>query len=232
MTFIQICRRLAQLSSIPGGGPTTTVGQSGELSRVCNWAADALKDVEIRHPRWNFLRKDLQLALSLGAGVPAYTRTQMAATDMRDIDKESMRLYTTSLGVVDEQFIVYWDFDTFRDTYLYGSQTNGRPTVWTIDPQSDSVNFGPIPDSSNYTVRGKYWRRAQILDLENVATDAIVPAFDDEFHMAIVYRALIKYAGYEAAGDAKQTALEEYPLLMRAMERRYLPSLRFGDPLA
>lgn len=224
MTFLEICQELARLASIPGGGPTAVTGQTGELLRVVNWAKQAWLDIEIRHPRWNFLRKDLQFNTVIGQ--QAYTMTQMAALDLRMVDRDSLRTYETAVGVNDEQYIVFWDYNIFRDTYMYAQQTQQRPTVFTSDPANKNLLFGSIPDKI-YTVRGKYWRRAVA-----PTTDAEVPAFPDEYHQLVVYRALMKYAGYEAAGDAKQTALEEYGPLMRALERDQLPQLQFGEPMA
>jgi len=224
MTFLEICQMLAQLSSIPGGGPVSVTSQTGELKRVVDWAKKAWVDVEIRHPRWDFLRKDLQF--NTVAGQQGYTLTQQAATDLRHVDKDSLRCYKTAVGVSDEQYLVFWDYNTFRDVYMFASQSQQRPMVFTQDPANRSMLFGSIPEDI-YTVRGKYWRRAV-----EPTTDAESPAFPAEYHMVIVYRALLKYAGYEAAGDAKQTALEEYGPLMRALERDQLPEMAFGESMA
>lgn len=224
MTFLEICQELARLSSIPGSGPTTVTGQTGELLRVVNWAKNAWTDIELRHPRWNFLRKDLQFNTVIGQ--QAYTMTQMSALDLRMVDRDSLRIYETAVGVSDEQYLTSWDYNIFRDTYMFGSQANQRPTVFATDPANKSTLFGSIPDKI-YTIRGKYWRRALAPTI-----DADVPAYSDEFHQLVVYRALLKYAGYEAAGDAKQTALEEYGPMMRALERDQLPEPQFGEPMA
>jgi hypothetical protein len=110
---------------------------------------------------------------------------------------------------------------------MYALTPTGRPLVFSVDPANKSVLLGPIPDITDYTLRGKYWTKSIVL-----AADADIPACPDEYHMVIVYRALMKYAGYEAASEVKQAAVEEYSHLIRALEHNQLDAVGFGAPLA
>lgn len=225
MNFLELTQQTASLASIPGFGPVTTVGQTGELARVVTWVRNAWLDIERRHQYWNFKRKDLFFTTTLGQ--QNYGLVRMGAADLAEYDGDSLRLYDATVGVSSEQFLVEWDYNVFRDLYQFSQQTPGRPTVFAINPADKDLLLGSIPDSGQYVVRGKYWRQAA-----GPVDNTSVPAFPEAYHDVIVQRALMKYAGYEAAPEVKQTAMEEYRNLMRELERDQLPALSFGESLA
>lgn len=225
MNFLELCEEFCALSSIPRA-PTSVVGNTGELDRVARWIRQSWTDIQLKHTTWKFLMKDLSFTTTTSQG--PYTLAEMGASDLQELDLNTLRCYQTSVGVSSEQFLVYWEYDIFRDTYLYANpMPASRPTVFTVDPADKSVILAPLPSSDGWTVRGKYWRKPVTL-----AADADIPACPDQFHMAIVHRALMKYAGYEAAQEVKQTAVEEYKTLMAALEHDQLDALQFGEPLA
>jgi hypothetical protein len=88
------------------------------------------------------------------------------------------------------------------------------------------LNLGAVPDAV-YTAYGDYYRKAVSL-----AVSADTPAMPSQFHMAIVYRALMKYAGFDAAPEVKQEAIENYKMLMQALERDQLPDVYGPSALA
>lgn len=225
MNFIELCRLVAVQASIPGNFPGTTASISGESARVAQWVRSAWLDIERKHTYWNFKRKDLFFTTT--AGQQNYGLPRMAADDLAELDAESLRLFDASIGVPSEQFLVEWDYNVFRDTYQFAQQTPGRPIVFAVNPADRDLLLGPVPDSGQYVVRGKYWRQAK-----GPEADDSVPAFPEAYHEVISQRALMKYAGYEAAPEVKQTAMEEYRILMRDLERDQLPALRFGEALA
>jgi hypothetical protein len=224
LTFLSLCQETASLAGIPGGGPTSVVDQTGEKARVVSWVRNAYIDVQRRHETWAFLKKDLSFTTTTGGQV--YTLTDMGATDLNLLDVESLRIYQTTLGVADEQFMVEWDYESMRDTYQYGTQTPGRPTCFA-QREDRALVLGPKADATGYTIVGRYWRTPHTL-----MADSDEPLIPNHFRMVIVYRALLKYAGYEAAAEVKTHALEEYGSLMRELERNQLPPLCFGAPLA
>lgn len=224
MNFLQICEELSAACSIPSA-PTTVVAQTGELKRVVGWAKQAWIDIQLRHIYWNFLLTDLSFVTIANQG--SYTPTEMGAADLRELDYESLKIKLTSIGVSDEQRLVMWPYEAYRDTYEFGIQTADRPVLFSVDPKGRNTLLGPKPSSALYTVTGRYWRTPVTL-----ALDDDTPAMPSEFHQLIVHRALMKYAGYEAAPEAKQFALEEYAPMMRALERDQLSAVGFGGPLA
>lgn len=202
---------------------TTTVGQTGVNLRVVNWVKNAWMDLQSLHQDWYFLRQDLAFSSSDNQ---SYTLSVMAATDLRMVDKESLRCYLTADGVANEQHLLWYDWDEFRNTYLFGSRQPGRPIAFSVDPATKTLWLNSIP-GAGYTLSGYYWRNPVVL-----SANADVPAMPSQYHMLIVYRALMKYAGFEAAAEAKAEAVENYRPMLRAMEFDQLPRVRMGGPLA
>ncbi len=225
MNFLEACQRTVELCGIPGTGPTTVVGQTGEYKRVVNWVRQSWIDIQNRYDHWDFMRAALSYQTVVGQG--EYTLAQMNATDLRTLSKtDTLRAYLTATGVGDEQYLVPWDWQSFRDSYLYGLHVNARPVVFSVNPQNKAMNLGEKPDDI-YTIAGVYYRNAVVL-----AADGDIPALPLQFHEIIPYRAMLKYSGYEAAPEVKQEARENYDQLLSDLCEDQLPALVAPDPMA
>jgi len=144
-------------------------------------------------------------------------------TDLGSWIIDSVKLYSV---VTDENLLGYVSWNEFNAYYKLASfrTTTGRPSVFSIDPSKQMV-FWPIPDGV-YTVSGQYRKRP-----DTMALDADTPIFPVEFHMAVVWRALMIYAGYEEAQTVYAHAASEYNKLMAAMRRDQLPAFFWGTTL-
>lgn len=218
MTFLELVARTRELAGIAGTGPTTVVGQTGELLRLVHWVDRSWTDIQNLHKSWNFLIEDLSFTTTAAQG--DYTLTQMGATDMRTLDVDSLRCEVTATGISNRQYMEHWDWKAFRDVYRYTDLTQGRPIRFAVDPKNKSLCLASVPDTSGYTITGRYWSKPVSLTL-----DADVPAIPDEYHMLIVYWALSKYAGFEAAMEVKQEAAENKSRLLAALEADQLPEM-------
>jgi hypothetical protein len=83
-------------------------------------------------------------------------------------------------------------YDEWRNCYARGAQTPNRPQIWAIHPDG-SILLGPSPDKA-YVLNGLYKRAAQQLTL-----DTDVPIIPEEFHNAIVGRALLRMVDSDEA---------------------------------
>src|SRR5688572_4470889 len=91
MNFLQLCQDLVSELGLAGGsGPTTVVGQAGELRNVVRWIAQANLDIENQWIDWKFLHVEY-----LGI-IPLDSRTPSAPTpagiQMRKWDRDSFVL--------------------------------------------------------------------------------------------------------------------------------------------
>ena len=222
MTYLELVNSLIELADVSNAPLSSVQNLTGVNLRVKNWVKQSWVDIQNLHAEWSFLRQDLSFVSSASQ---SYTLADMGAANLRKYDMESLRMYLTASGVADEQYLTPQDWDSFRDVYLYGTRQTGRPNAFAIDPANRSLYFSSVP-GTGYTTTGYYWRSPVELLL-----DADTPALPAEFHMVIVYRALMKYAGFESAPEAKMEAVENYSALMSALEQDQLPAILMAGSL-
>lgn len=221
MTFLALVQRLGVECSINGTGPVSVIGQVGQMGRLVNWINSAWLEIQGLHDNWNFMREDF--SFNTIADVGDYpTESAIGLADMSEWHKDSFRVSRTDLGPIDEQFIVEWDYETFRDTYRYGEQIAGRPFVFAERPQGGDIWLGPKPDAV-YTVTGEYQRSPTVMVM-----DDDTPDIPKHLHMIIVYKAMIYYGLYEAASEVLGRGELQYNILMAQLERRELPGITVG----
>lgn len=223
MTRLQLATRLrAECVGVSGSGPTTTLAQTGDMLNVVNWIDSAYEDIQNSRRDWNFLRDTF--TFQTVAAQQGYTPTQAGAVDgtptvdLGEWITEDMRCYLTSTGVGGEQILDYVPWDTFRQTYLLGSTraVSTRPHVVTVKPDR-SLMLWPTPDAI-YTVSGEYFRHNDVM-----TADASVPTFPARFHMLVVWRALVFYAGHAAAPETYAVGKAEHDKLFSALMRSEAP---------
>ena len=228
MNYLQLAQQLRQECGGSGTGPATTVAQTGENKRYCDWINAAWLDIQELHEDWDWMRTAFQFATTTQQQL--YTPVQCGVTDLGVWARWSFRLSTTSMNYADEMLMSYMDFDTWRNLYAYGNMrtTYARPIVFTINP-ARSIGLGPIPDAAGYTVNGDYYHAPVTL-----TADADIPQMPAKYHMAIVYRAMTHYASYEAAPEVQARAETEYKRMFArlAIDQLANASLIMGPPLA
>lgn len=132
----------------------------------------------------------------------------------------------TYAGLRSEIFMTYVDYEFWRDGYEFGAlrQTQTRPTIMTITPDK-SIGLGPFP-IDGYTVLGDYFRVPT-----EMAVDTDTPSLPTQFHMAIVYRAMMSYGAFEAASEVYQRGETEFNKLIRRVAADRLPEITAGSAL-
>ena len=222
MTFLDLAKRIRQECAIAGNGPVTTVGQSGELLRVVDWMKTAYREIQAAHVTWEFLRAEFFFVTVAGTG--DYGVTQHAIADLNEWDTDTFRCYLTAS---DEQFLEYIPWETFRDTWKIGPNrtAQARPSFFSVKPDN-SVTFDVVPDAA-YTITGEYWKRPIA-----AGGDGDEPVFPDQYHEAIVWRALMLFAGYAAEPDKYMLGQDEYQRMLRRMAATLLPRIVDSAPLA
>lgn len=231
MNRLELARRVAQETGTIDGEavPATTTGQVGRLADIVRWTDQAYVDVLLAEDGWPFLRSTFEVQTI--AGTRAYTAASWSLADfdrwMPDYDRRRCRhtIYKTADGAANEGELTYMDWLDFEQVYMRGVVANNQPAFYSIN-DADEFVLGPTPDDA-YTVRGPYrifpaaW-----------TSDTDEPIFDRQFHMVIVYRALIKCGLFDEASAQVAGASSEYNLLMDRMRRRYGPRLTRVKALA
>jgi hypothetical protein len=227
-TFLQLVQRLRSEAGVSGADPVTCQNQSGELLRLVRWINDAWLDIQNKRADWFFLRSQFSFQTNTASNQQSYTPIQCNTTNFGNWKRDSLRIYTTSLGFANEMILPFAPYDAFRNLYLYGANRSNymRPSLYSIDPQKNIVLGGP-PDLVGYTINGEYYAVATYLQ-----NDTDIPVLPPQYQMAIVWRALMWYGQYEGAAEAAERGTAEFRALMLKMEKDQLPTIGFGEPLA
>ena len=227
MNFLLLCQRLRQEAGLTGSGPTTTVGQTGISKQVVDWINSAYIDVLSQHSNWQFMQESFSFET-----VASQREYSVAETGLTDLEKwkvddyGSFRVYLTSSGVANEQYMYPILWDDYRQMYLYGATrtAEGLPSYFSIQPDN-GINFYLVPDAA-YTITGEYFKTPTEL-----SGNTDIPIIPTQFHMIIVWRALMFYAGFDAANEKYAMGKNEYNKLLMRLEIDRLPKMTFGGPL-
>ncbi len=226
MNFLQLAQRLRQEAGASGNGPAAVTGVTGESKRLVDWINTAWLEIQGLHDTWDFMREQFSFEVPQDTG--QISPDAAGITDFRYWHRDTFRSQRTAIGIQDEQWLVEWEYQTFRNTYRFNLQREleGRPVVFAVFPNGKDVMFGPLTDEQ-YTVIGEYQRKPSSLVAE---TDE--PDLPEHLQMAIIYKALEYYGYFESAGEVVSRAQKQYTAIKAQLEREMLPSIYLGDPLA
>lgn len=230
MNFLALTQKVVEKGGMAGSGPSTVIGQAGELKRAVGYVNEAYMFIQQLRNDWRWMRKSC--SFSTVANQATYTPAQCGVTDlgtwMMNSRQCTFRSYVTSTGVGSEVDMSYNGYDEWRNSFQFGAIRNARsrPLVITVTPDQ-SIGLGQTPDSADYTVVGDYFRAAA-----EMALDADIPGLPVEFHMLLVYKALMIYAEYEQDDYMRTTSERNYKMMMSRMVSAQLPEITFGGALA
>jgi hypothetical protein len=189
VTFLELVVALAKKAAIPSNDITDVTTETNESGRVVDWIKDAWLDIQtLQSIKWKFLHTE-------------YTKNTVASTqdyefyvadDIQQFDIDSFTYYKTADGANTRQKLTYIDYRIFKQKYRDFTDES-EPVRITVTP-TNSLRLYPIPDDV-YTIEVDAFSKPQEL-----AINADVPSVPTNFHMMIVWKALIDYAGYEEAG--------------------------------
>lgn len=238
MTNIQLVQKLASESGSSGNSAavSTVIGQTGNSKRLVGWIKDTHTEIQNKHQDWRWMRSSFTLNTVASDDSYVYTDCTDTLTSLAisrfghwletDTDGTPVfKSYLTSTGVGAQNFLTFLSWGEFRYLYKTGTQTNGQPVHFTIDPQNNLL-FGPKPDAI-YTVIGDYQRAALEFSL-----DADTPEFPSRFHDIVWAMALEKYGMFHAAPEVMLRGQREGKRLLRQLERDQLPRTSRAGPLA
>ena len=225
MNLLQLVNQTRVECGVSGPALSTAQSQTGESGRIVAWVVQAWTDIQTSKEDWLWMRESFDF--NTVSGTWEYSATDAGLTDFGNWKRDSFRASSSGQNYRDEQLLNYMEWTTFRNLYRYANMRNttARPVVVSIMPNKD-LAFGSIPDAV-YVIDGEYYTQPVVL-----SADADTPLLPARFHMAIVYRAMMYYAGYEAAPEVMARGEFEYRRLYMRMEIDQLPTLISGPPLA
>lgn len=230
MTFLELVQRLSSEVGNAGSGPSAVTGQTGMNLRLVNWVASAWLDIQRMKNGWKFMRGSFTLDTVADDGAYLYTDcidtvTTVAITSFRKWHIDTFKIYLQSAGVGAETDLGYIGYDLWYQVYNTGTQTSGQPCSFAID-NANGLRLAPKP-SAVYVVSGEYQQAATTL-----AADGDTPACPAEYHDAIVYLAMKKYARYAGAPEIYEDVKSEYKRIIFEMSQTQLQEAPGVEPLA
>jgi hypothetical protein len=237
MNFVQLCQRLI-LETGTSGALTTTQNVTGEMLRMTTWVNSAWAEIQTKHQNWEWMRSSYLtgggVSFPTVAGQAYYQfgaapgQVGITFDQFGSWAEDSFRCFTTLAGTNDECLLDPITFDGWRDAYMYGSQRSvqTRPVAVSFGP-GQAVCLGP-PSNGLYTIEGDYYRAPSQMALDTDLPTGL-PA---QFHMLIIYQAMMMYAGYEAASEVFQRGEQGYEKLLSQLEALRLPQVFMGGALA
>lgn len=231
MNLLEICNRIKRKCRITGAAMTSvSTTQAEEFARVVDWANEAWMLLQRKRPDWKWMR--YSMTFPTVAAQPTYTLAQIQATgsgfsDFGNWARDTFRCYTTSVGTNDEVEITWLPYDQWRDVYQIGANraTETRPTQFTITPAL-GIGLGCTP-AAGYTISGDYYKVAT----EMAAIDD-TPSLPSQFHMAIVYRAMMLYGVSESAPEIYDEGAANFKAIMQEIEGQQLTEIGIAGALA
>lgn len=237
MNRLALVNSIIQECGVSGGPVATAIGLTGSLLRCATWIDAAWAEVQTEHDDWDFMRssnlRGLGASFVTVAGTASYPLGTGAGTvgiltdNFGKWDRYTFRCYTTTVGTNDEQFLDDIPYDVWRDSYMLGAMrtVQTRPVAVAIGPDQ-SVNVGP-PANGLYTITADYFTAPSVM-----TADTDVPTgLPLRFHMLIVYKAMMKYAGFESAPEVWSRGNSEYNLMFNQLEAARLPQIGFAGAL-
>ena len=231
MNYLKLVQRLKRKCRVSGGMPGSLQNSPAEeTARLADWINEAWMDIQLTRPDWRWMRGTVTFATAQAK--PSYSLAEILTLDptftsFGNWKADSFRNYATSAGPASEIYMDYEPYDVWRDTYQFGGfrYAYSRPINFSYSPDF-SICLGPVP-VAGYTVLGDYFK-----DPSEMSLDADTPGLPDQFHMAIVYRAMMFYGMSEAASEVFQEGESEFKRMMARMALHQLDTVQMGGALA
>jgi hypothetical protein len=206
-SYLELCQKFRAEVGIAGTGPSSVLNQTGMMSKIVNWIADADVAIQSKWTDWTFLWTQFT------DDTIADTKDVSAPSDLGMWDTESFWIdYST-----DPKQLEPMDYYEWRDVYPFNTDTD-EPTYYIIRPDKDLILY-PTPDAV-YTLTAEYWKTPTRMSA-NTDTSPIPVRFE----RIIIAQAKLYYAEYENAPEILESAFREYNELMTRLEATFLPGM-------
>ena len=221
MTFLQLAQAVKRESGAQAGsGPTSVSTTILAEQRIFHWVNWANRDLTLTREDWRWRRGSATMpSTTSGTLTPANFSIPSFASWKREA-----KHYRPSCKVLPdgaEAELRWMEYDQFRQTFVVGAPAAGTPQYWSVSP-NDEFLLGPTPESAVF-VRADY-----IKGYSALTADSDIPDMPSRFHMAIVWKALMEYGGFDAAGETYQRALTNFQAIWTQMVQSQLEAPTFA----
>lgn len=203
MNRLQLVQRLKRERGAGGTAPASIAVLAGEDLMLDDWLADAWLEVQRKRMDWAWMRKTVTGTLTVGVGVYAASALNVLVLDFGrwqvQTDDYTVRAYSPTAPAVPLD-LTWLPYETFHARFLVSTVVNSSPAYWGVAPDGRLL-LGPKPATAGMTVTADYWAKPTAL-----AADIDEPGMPSQFHMLLVWRALVEVASFDAAPEVEARA--------------------------
>lgn len=220
MNFLEIAQRTRQEAGYAGSGPTSVEGQIGVLAKIISWVQMAYLDVQQENPAWRFRWATRTAALT--AGLRHYHPAVSWGIKVRSLIGCPIYVFRFS-----DDLQRYWlagiPWHEFR--VLPPTLGMGIPTYWSEAPDG-ALHVYPLPmDGLGIVI--EYQKSS-----EKLAGNLDIPAIPEEYHNAIMWRAVMYAAAHDENPSLAQSAASNYRAIINRMSLTELGRMSDPRPMA
>lgn len=209
-TKLELCQQLHQELKI-AGSLSTTVGNIGQLDRLCNSIIKADRFIQLLYTDWKFLWREWENTLV--ADIGSYS----GPTGIGSFDEAS---FWVGAGTQEAYQIEYYSYKQWRDELRHSYTETGDEPFYVVLKPNNSVVFTPTPNSTaaGKTVTADYWLAPVLL-----SDDSQVSLIPEQFHDAIVAMGKYYYGEYLQNSGLQGSAIEQFTPVIKKLEAHSLP---------
>jgi len=212
-TNLELVQDLQREVGASGTAPiTSVVSQVGEAQRLVKWIQESDMYIQNRWLNWKFLWDQVQLNTS--SGNPALA----APTNLNFWDPKTFKINDGGANDLDED-LSYAEHDSIK--WLIRDTTENKPSLAIVMPDN-TLEFEPVPNAV-YQIKADYFIKPTPMAANNDVS--LIP---ENYHQAILGRAIILYANYENAPEIKAQGEEIFEEVYGRLENHELPNQRFS----
>jgi hypothetical protein len=226
MNLLALANRLKRKCKVTGRALTSVTGQVEDYAALIDFINEAWMDIQLVREDWMWMRNSASCATVAGKATYA-PAADFLLSDFGNWAVNSFRNYVTANGVASEIQTDYIDYEQWRANYQFGATrlTQSRPIEITVTPKFE-IGCGPVP-ADGYTITGDYYRvAAEMVDAGDI------PSIPTQYHMIIVYRAMMYYGAAEAATEVYQEGAAEFKRFMNLLVMNQTDDFTTGGALA
>ncbi len=206
MTYLELCQKVNTLSGMQGTfSSVTSTGYQGTIAAL---VSAAWEDIQNLRQDWEFLK--VETGFSTVVGQTEYTLLNIFGSSTSVVGK-----YRGILGD-DARVLQKISYDAYLLKEV-DEEDNSEPSRYAIHPTTQSIWMNPASEVEALALH--YWRKPQVL-----ANNTDEPICPSEFHMAIVYQALVNYGVFLGSGDMFQGYTSRASSIIGDMMRQQIPT--------
>lgn len=220
MNFLELAKAVRREAGISGDGPSNVSGQTGMYAKIVEWVRQAHDEIQLAEHQWRF--DWARHTQPLTDGVDLYD-PQDWALSVRQWKRDTPYVYDAALGMQSRHWMNFVPYAAM--VQLKSSDARGIPSYWTETPDRKLWLY-PVPQDG-LTLVMEYYQRPKVL-----AGNTDTPRMPAEYHMAIVWRAVMMCCAEIEDMVRLQIAQRNYAEMMLRMRATELPTMDQPEALA